>query len=236
MRKLFFLFVAAIIVIGAVLLFNEKALSPGWLNLGKNKSASQKREFNKSKYSIDVPSSLWVVVNKKRSLPSNYEPKNLVASANGEQIRADANGALSKLLADGKAAGIELRILSGYRSYAHQDSLFNSYVSQDGQSKAETYSARPGYSEHQTGLAADLGTGICDLEACFGDTAEGKWLAKIAHKYGFIVRYPKGKDNLTGYQYEPWHLRFVGKELAAELKKTGQTMEEFFGLAPAPNY
>jgi D-alanyl-D-alanine carboxypeptidase len=129
--------------------------------------------------------------------------------------------------------GINLVMISGYRSYAAQVSTYNGYVAKDGKTAADTYSARPGHSEHQTGWAADLGNGTCDLEICFGDTKSGKWLATHAHEYGFIIRYPLGKEAITGYQYEPWHLRFVGLELSAELFKTGQTMEEFFGVVPA---
>ena len=129
-----------------------------------------------------------------------------------------------------------MKVISGYRSQYTQTSVYNSYAQKDGVTAADRYSARPRYSEHQTGLAADLGNGTCDLEICFGNTSAGKWLESNAHKYGFIIRYPKGKESLTGYQYEPWHLRYVGKELAIQIYKTNQTLEQFFGLPPSQSY
>jgi D-alanyl-D-alanine carboxypeptidase len=113
-----------------------------------------------------------------------------------------------------------------------QKQFYDSYVGQDGQEAADRYSARPGTSEHQTGISFDATSlsETCHLEICFETTPEGKWIAEHAHEYGFIIRYLKDKESVTGYQYEPWHLRYVGKELAAELKRTGLTMEEFFGL------
>lgn len=191
--------------------------------------------FDKRKYSLTEPSSLWVIVNKQRSLPATYSPNNLQTSG-GQQLRGDALVPLQQLLAEAESAGVSMKILSGYRSYATQKNLYASYVAKDGQMAADTYSARPGHSEHQTGLAVDLGTGTCDLDACFGNTQAGKWLADNAHKYGFVIRYTSDKTAITGYQYEPWHLRYVGNELASELHKSNQTMEEFFGLSAAPNY
>lgn len=193
--------------------------------------------FNKSLYSLDSPSSLWVVANKKRPLPAGYAPSGLT-SVDGRSLRSEAAQATRQLKAGAAEAGVGLRVVSGYRSYGTQQSVYQSYVRNDGQARADTYSARPGYSEHQTGLAVDLGNvgGSCDLEICFASTAGGRWLAQHAHEYGFVIRYPEGKTPVTGYQYEPWHLRYVGKELSAEIKKTGQTLEEFFGLPAAPGY
>ena len=199
------------------------------------------KSFDKSQYSTGQPDSIWVVTNKKRSLPDDYTPANLVVPnvplrlGSGEEqmhLRKDAATALESMFADAKKAGHDLYLASGYRSFGYQKVLYDGYVARDGQAEADKYSARPGTSEHQTGLAADVGgvDGNCELEICFGDTAEGKWVAANAHKYGFIIRYPEGKESVTTYQYEPWHLRYVGKGLAAELKKTNQTMEEFFNL------
>lgn len=183
---------------------------------------TQSSSFKKSKYSTDEPSSLWVVVNKGRKLPSTYDPG----------LRSQAAAAMKMMFADAANDGIKLQLLSGYRSYSTQVRTYNGWVSTLGKTEADRQSARPGHSEHQTGLAADLGQvgGSCNLDPCFGDTPTGEWLAKNAHNYGFIIRYRAGKEGLTGYAYEPWHIRFVGKALAAELFKTGQTMEEFFGL------
>lgn len=191
--------------------------------------------FNKEQYSLSDPSSLWVVVNKKRPLPSSYTP-NLVSTLGG-QMRSEASTNLINLVNAAKQAGHNLYVISSYRSYSTQQSTYNGWVSRDGQAQADTYSARPGHSEHQTGLAVDLGGGSCDLETCFGNTQAGIWIKNNAASYGFIIRYPSGKDSITGYQYEPWHLRYVGMELSTEISKTSdQTMEEFFGLSAAPGY
>jgi len=200
--------------------------------------------FNKKQYPIDQAGSLWVVVDKGRRLPASYTPSDLVSpnvplaesgEAENMHITQKAAGALARLVGDAKKQGVSLRLISGYRSYATQQEVYAAYVASDGQAKADTYSARPGYSEHQTGLAADLGAsdGKCDLEICFGDTPAGKWLAANAYKYGFIIRYKEDQTDKTGYQYEPWHVRYVGAGLAAQIESSGQTLEEFFGL---PNY
>jgi D-alanyl-D-alanine carboxypeptidase len=154
-------------------------------------------------------------------------------------LRADTATAI-KLLSDGAtSAGMHLMLASGYRSYSEQVGLYNNYVSSYGQASADTFSARAGHSEHQTGLAADVEpvSGQCELDACFGNTPEGKWLAANAYKYGFIIRYPADKTLLTGYEYEPWHVRYVGVDLSGEMHKTGvETLEEFFGLPSFTSY
>lgn len=203
--------------------------------------------FNKNQYSVNDPASLWAVVNKGRALPSDYVPSNLVtpkvslgesAGSDNMHLRGDSAVALEMLTSAAKKDGINLILVSGYRSYQTQQSLYSSYVASQGKAYADATSAQPGHSEHQTGLAADLGaaSGKCQLDICFGDMAEGRWLASNGHKYGFIIRYQKDKTNLTGYDYEPWHLRYVGVEMAAELDKTGQTLEQFFGIPAYPDY
>lgn len=191
--------------------------------------------FNKQRYSTEDPNSLWVVVNKKRPLQASFEPQEMTNTSGGFMKR-EASEALESLFEEAQNQTLPLQVLSAYRSYNSQSATYNSYVQKDGVEKADTYSARPGFSEHQTGLAVDVGSGSCNLEICFGETPAGKWLAANAHTYGFVIRYPQGKTAITGYQYEPWHLRYVGKELAAELHTSGQTMEEFFGLPLAPGY
>lgn len=185
--------------------------------------------FDKTQFSTTDPTSPWVIINKTYPLPQNYVPADLTP-VGGEQLRAEATAALNNLLAGAKAAGSPMVPLSGFRSYATQVSTYNAYIAKDGRTVADTYSARPGHSEHQTGWAMDVGNGVCDLEICFIDTAAGQWLAAHAHEHGFIIRFLNGKEAITGYQYEPWHIRYVGTALAAELYKTGQTMEEFFGV------
>ncbi len=194
--------------------------------------------FNKNTYSTVDPNSLWVVVNKQHPLqPIAYAPSDLVGAGNGQVLRSTPAAALSSLLQASASDGNPMSVLSGYRSYATQSALYNNYVRTDGQASADTYSARPGHSEHQTGLAVDVGNGTCNLLACFGDTAAGKWLANNAHTYGFIIRYPSGQSRTTGYQYEPWHLRYVGTSLANEMRKQKTlTLEEFFGISGGTNY
>lgn len=207
-------------------------------------------EFDAAQYSLTDPSSPWVVVNKKRGLqPQQYVPSGLVTpnmrlrsniTSDERLVRQVTANALKTMSDAASAEGITLTLESGYRSYAFQNNLYNRYVSVQGQAVADTQSARPGHSEHQTGLSADLG-GItrpaCNVEACFVDTPEGKWIAANAHKFGFIIRYPEGKTGITGYIYEPWHLRYVEVGLSTEMHKRGTvTMEEFFGLGAAPGY
>lgn len=179
--------------------------------------------------------SLTVVVNKKHKLPPDYIPS--LKSVAGGQMRPEAADKLTQLLADASEAGLSIKIVSSYRSYSTQTSVYNNYVKQHGQTEADTFSARPGHSEHQTGLAVDLGNtdGSCQLETCFGDSAAGKWLAAHASDYGYIIRYEKGKDNNTGYQYEPWHLRFVGVTVAQAVVASGKTLDEYYGV-PAGDY
>ena len=128
--------------------------------------------------------------------------------------------------ADAKVLNLNIPLVSGYRSYATQEGLYNSYVAKDGEAVANTYSAKPGFSEHQTGLAFDIGS----VSRAFEGTAEAKWIEENAHLYGFIVRYPKGKTDITGYIYEPWHVRYLGKEVASKVKQSGLTLEEYLGL------
>lgn len=194
--------------------------------------------FNKSQYSLDEPTSIWVVANKARPLqPKDYAPNDLISVGGGQRMRKEAANALVQLFAAAKAQGYTLKPLSGYRSYGTQVSVYNNEVRTNGQTVADTQSARPGTSEHQTGLAIDVGGGGCGIEDCFGNTPEGKWLAANGYKYGFIIRYPESKMSVTGYRYEPWHIRYIGSALATELHNTGtQTLEEFFNLGPAPKY
>ena len=142
---------------------------------------------------------------------------------------AVAKTQLSKMISDGRKEGLNIIYRSGFRSYAEQTQLYNSYVQRDGKKAADKYSAAPGTSEHQTGLAFDIGTNPSnsDFKTAFGSTAEGRWLAKNAYKYGFILRYPKGKEKITGYQYEPWHFRYVGKKAAKAIHDQKTTLEEY---------
>lgn len=200
---------------------------------GKSRSTSTTSDI--SKYTIDNQNSIYYIVNKSRALPADFIPRNLV-SIGGEQLRSDTANALNELFDAARGDGINLKVISGYRSYNYQQMVYGDYVKKDGRTKADTYSARPGHSEHQLGLAADLGSGSCDLQICFGDTKAGKWLLNNSYKYGFIIRYGKDQASLTGYQYEPWHVRYVGIDLATKIYKSGKTLEQFFGLSPSTHY
>lgn len=197
-------------------------------------------------YSLTDPESIWVVVNKQNSIPITYKPDlivpnvrlRLASTEQQMQIRPDVAKAIETMFAAAKKDGINLVFGSGYRSGALQKQFYSSYVARDGKEGADRYSARPGHSEHQTGLAFDLtsANGKCHLEICWQDTPEGKWAAKNAYRYGFTLRYINGKEAITGYQYEPWHFRYVGTDLAGKLQTSGQTLEEYFDLPEAPNY
>jgi D-alanyl-D-alanine carboxypeptidase len=190
------------------------------------------------KGTVTNPSSYDAVINKVRSLSSNYVPSDLVTVAvptclpNPEirQMRRIASEALSEMFEDALKDDIELVARSGYRSHATQTSLYNGYVSKYGQEYADKYSARPGTSEHQTGLAMDITAESVNLQLDdnFGKTKEGQWLAQNAHRFGFIIRYPEGMENITGYFFEPWHVRYLGVNLATNVYNSGLTLEEYF--------
>lgn len=186
-----------------------------------------------------------MVVDKLRPLnPKDYVPADLVqtpvAHANPPALRAEAADAMVAMFAAAKAEGAGgMQLQSAYRSYTTQVVVYNRYVSQVGQAGADAQSARPGFSEHQTGLAADISSlpATCVLAACFGDTPQGTWLVANAYRFGYLLRYPADKVAVTGYMYEPWHFRYIGAALATEMHDEGvTTLEEFFGLPPAPDY
>ncbi len=181
-------------------------------------------------YSLDQASSLSVVVNKKHKLPSNYVPD--LTAVNGGQLRPEAAQALTSLLFKANEAGVPMKVISSYRSYDTQVATYNKWVQVDGQAQADRSSARAGHSEHQTGLAADLGmpNGSCDLEICFGSSAQGKWLAANAATYGFIIRYESDTESNTGYQYEPWHIRYLGVDIASAVVNSGKTLDQYYGV------
>lgn len=187
------------------------------------------------------PDDLLVLVNKKRELPADYEPADLVdvdvpkVSRENKipnvMMRKIAAKHLAQLYEKGNQEGLQLVALSGYRSYETQKSLFKKNVAKKGETQANQYCARPGQSEHQTGLAMDVTCSDVDNELVthFGYTKEGKWIKQNAPEFGFIIRYLKGKESITGYQYEPWHLRYVGKEVAQKIASKEMTLEEYFG-------
>jgi len=187
---------------------------------------------------VTNPNDILVLTNKNRNLSKDYEPEDLVSpdipfvfkDSPVRFMRQVAAEHLEELFKAGNESGFKFYGRSGYRSYDIQTSLFNRYVEANGIEKANKFSAKPGQSEHQTGLAMDVTSEVVNnqLTESFGETADGKWLASNAHKFGFIIRYPKGKENITGYQYEPWHLRYVGKDIAKKIYDLNITLEEYF--------
>ena len=191
------------------------------------------------RHSIDDPTSIWVVVNKHRPLdPERYEPEDLVAIGGGQQLRREAAAAFAGLEQAAADAGAGFSTSTAYRSHGFQAGLHAQYAARWGVERADTFSARAGHSEHQTGLAVDVyESSACRLQACFGDETAGMWLAAHAHEHGFIIRYRDGDHAITGFRYEPWHLRYVGVDLATHMNDEGvTTLEEVFGLEPAPDY
>lgn len=165
-----------------------------------------------------------LIANKTYSLPSSY----------GTGLTQETKKAFNDMDAEATSLGLNLYLSSGYRSYSTQNKIYNNYVARDGKENADTYSARAGHSEHQTGLAFDLNT----IDDSFTYTDEGKWVHDNCYRFGLILRYPKGKDNITGYMHESWHLRYVGIDLATKLYNNGNwiTLEEYFGIDSKYNY
>lgn len=176
----------------------------------------------------------YLIANKTYGLPEDFVPKNTYASSENRTntcntcINNTAYDAWQDMKADATAVGLNIYISSGYRPYQTQKTIYERYVRQDGKEEADTYSARPGHSEHQSGECFDLNS----ITDAFANTDEGKWVNQNAYKYGFIIRYPQGKTDETGYKYESWHLRYVGTELAYKLYNNGDwiTMEDYFGI------
>lgn len=169
-----------------------------------------------------------IIANKTYSLPNNFVPNNLVTINGYIKVVDYVKDAYNELKSDSSVLGLNIYASSSYRSYSDQKYIYDNYVRIDGIDKADTYSARAGYSEHQTGLAIDLNT----VDMSFDGTSESNWLKDNCWKYGFIIRYPKDKENITGYMYEPWHIRYVGKELARVLYNNGSwlSLEEYYGI------
>lgn len=193
-----------------------------------------------------IPSSYTAFVSRDYLLPASYIPKDLVEPKvrfsyethdDKRKMRKVAAKALEKMFHAAEKKGIILYGVSGYRSYERQKNIYNRNVSLHGKKATDALSAKPGSSEHQTGLTIDVSASSvnCLLTERLSTTREGKWLAKNAHKYGFIIRYPKGKSKITGYSYEPWHIRYLGITVATYLYKRNLTLEEYYGVSSNMN-
>lgn len=191
---------------------------------------------------VDNETSMLVYVNKYRQLPEGYIPPDLIepdvlhyspAGDNRRLLREEAARHLESLFASAKQEGHALVAVSGYRSYERQRAIYQSNVASKGQAHADRFSAKPGTSEHQTGLAMDVtvqGNDQVLLSQSFGETEAGQYIEDHAHQFGFIIRYPEGKEAVTGYSYEPWHLRYVGQDVATDIYLNEWTLEEYFGF------
>lgn len=186
------------------------------------------------------PDDLAVLVDRERRLPEGWQPAELVEVPvpftfedpdPRRLMRPEPAAALAELFAAAERDRLPLRAVSGFRSEEAQRNVHAAYVAEEGVEAAERFSARPGHSEHQTGLAVDVTSydGACPAEACFADRPEAAWLVDNADRFGFVVRYPSGREAVTGYEYEPWHLRYVGPELAGALSEQGLTLDEWYG-------
>ena len=192
---------------------------------------------HKTKY-VKNPDDIGVLINRYNRLSQEYKPDDLTVpnikfvfkgDLPKKKMRKEAAEAIEKMFSDAKSKGIVLYGVSGYRSYETQDALYKERVKSAGKKEAEKYVARPGESEHQSGLAMDVGTKNYLRGENIGNTKEGKWLKDNAYRYGFIIRYPKEKEYITGVNYEPWHIRYVGRDMAKAIESKEITLEEYYG-------
>lgn len=178
---------------------------------------------------------LLVLINKKISLSQTFVPQGLVSLEGlvtaypGAQLKNEAASALKEMLETAKQEkGLDFVVVSAYRSYQDQVRVFSGWVASAGQKSAESFSAKPGHSQHQLGTAVDIGvSGMANFSEAFGNSAEGIWLAENSYKFGYCLSYPKGKEKITGYSYEPWHYRYIGKESAKKMLDSGLILEEY---------
>lgn len=194
----------------------------------ENKKGSSSSDGNSSdEHTIEQTNGMTfvdgiLIVNKTYSLPSDYDPG----------ISTVAQNAFDEMSAASQADGISLFVNSGYRSYQEQEELYNSYADSRGTEAADEVSSRPGHSEHQTGLTFDVNS----TEFSFDGTPEAEWLAEHCVEYGFIIRYPEGKEDITGYSYEPWHIRYLGVDTAKAVSESGLCLEEYLGVTSDYKY
>ena len=242
-QAIIFLAVVALVIIGGIAFLFSKAMDNSDEpnnqiesnidskadNLDQNKSDKQDSSSAKSESSIIQESEHKIetidgityadgilIANKSYNLPEDYDPG----------LNDEAFQAFNEMISGASKDGISIYLCSGYRSYQDQQFQYNEHVQERGVDEADKVSARPGHSEHQTGLAFDVNC----TEYSFADTAEGKWLAEHCSEYGFIIRYPEGKEDITGFSYEPWHVRYLGVDIAKKVTDSGLCLEEYLGI------
>lgn len=202
-----------------------------------SKGAAIAEEERRKQLAEDEKNGLLILVNKENPVAFDYVPDDLIPISHyaknrsplGRTMRKAAAEAFEELAQAAADAGYEIVATTAYRSYEFQNTLYTNYVKQYGEKQADTFSARPGTSEHQTGLAVDVSSPSINYELLrsYADTDEGRWLSENAYKFGYIIRYEAGRENITGYMYEPWHIRYVGRVAAEEIKKSDITLEEY---------
>ena len=200
-------------------------------------STTTQSAIDSASLSNDIKNGLLILVNKQHAVDKEYKPSDLTAikyyaqdrSPNSRYMRAEAAEAFNKMSEAAAKEGYTIVVTTAYRSYDFQKSLYDSYVKNSGQAAADRFSAQPGKSEHQTGLSADVSSPSVNYQLTkdYINTPEGKWLNDNAYKFGFIIRFPEGKEAITGYMYEPWHVRYVGQTAATEIYQKGITLEEY---------
>ena len=195
------------------------------VNIGLN------NPFYTNVHESKLKNDLRILVNKYNYLTKDYVPDNLVTideyAKSNVKMNSEAYTAFKEMASDIEKEDMHIRIVSAYRSFDYQENLYNNYLKYESKEKVDTYSARAGYSEHQTGLAVDIDNQIVDYNR-FHITQEFTWMQNNAYKYGFLLRYPLGKEHITGYKYEPWHYRYIGKDIAKYIHDSGITYEEYY--------
>ncbi|KIJ86946.1 MULTISPECIES: D-alanyl-D-alanine carboxypeptidase family protein [Staphylococcus] len=219
-KVMLFLFtlVCLCLIVIFIMILSANNFKPTNDNIGKPKNALPLKYENNGVTYVNG----HVIVNKQLALPAKYKP--------GENKIAKKQ--LNKLLKQAEKRNLDLTMTSGYRNFENQEKVVDTFVEKDGKQKTTKYAAKPGHSEHQTGLAFDVGTSqpLNDFHTDFEKTKEAQWLAKHAANYGFIIRYPKNQSKQTGYAYEPWHLRYVGPQLAKTINEKNTNLESYYHL------
>ncbi|MEQ3594236.1 MULTISPECIES: M15 family metallopeptidase [Bacillus] len=240
--KLVGIFTCMIVILGICIVYTNQSVGkePKKTNYETHENSINREKNGTSNNIASSFASIQAVVNKEYGLPEDYKPEDLVipnvpfsfsGTLEKSYLRKEAAEALERLFDLAKKEGIQLNAVSGFRSYDYQKNLYANNVKRKGQEHTDRFSAKPGHSEHQTGLTMDVSSKSAnnELELTFANTKEGKWLKENAHRAGFIIRYPKGKESITGYAYEPWHIRYVG-DIAESIYKKKLTLEEYMNL------